>query len=353
VTDRVNMQLLRRIERDLAEVLPDKFLVSTAGPDEAEDIRIVFERKSLPELHVRICSRSGNLERTVSDFHARVFKTHVRHLSAGKHIPVLAATAFSAGERRRLRDEGISFIDARGEIFLRGRGLLVDRKISDQKERSASLGGELGELNLDRIKASRIIRVLLTFPEREWRLSEIAQASTVSVMYASVIFRRLISAGFATRKRPRAPLRLLSPGGLLEAWAEANTPPLKSAIRFVVPGAQEIHRLLAGRERGAGYAFTLFAGANLLGIEHVRSNLLHIYYLGPTSPLEQAFGPPHDSGNLVVMAPRDPSILENPHTPKDGAYPVAPPIQIYADLLTVEPRGREAAEELRRRVIKF
>ena len=61
----VNMQLLRRIERHLAEVLPDKFRISIAEPDEEADIRIAFDQKSLPELRVQICSRSRNVDKVI------------------------------------------------------------------------------------------------------------------------------------------------------------------------------------------------------------------------------------------------------------------------------------------------
>ncbi len=105
-------------------------------------------------------------------------------------------------------------------------------------------------------------------------------------------------------------------------------------------------------ELGMSYAFTLHAGASLIG-PHVRVPTVHCYVSGGAEPLARALGlqAVEGEGAVYLMAPYDPGVFYAPVV--KGGFRVVSIPQLYVDLHGHERRGREQAEKLRRDAMGF
>jgi hypothetical protein len=97
---------------------------------------------------------------------------------------------------------------------------------------------------------------------------------------------------------------------------------------------------------GEPYAFTLHAGASLIGPQ-VRVSTVHCYVAEPDA-IARAMGlqPVEGEGAVYLMTPYDQGVFYAPLT--KGGLRVACLPQLYVDLYHYQPRGREQAEKLRR-----
>jgi len=119
------------------------------------------------------------------------------------------------------------------------------------------------------------------------------------------------------------------------------------AQRFVMIGGPDVVEAafvgVADRLR-ARYALTLFAGARHRA-PFVRHPAVHAYVEGdPGSIAQELDVRPNDSGNLVLIRPRDEGVFFGAQD-CDGVR-VASDVQLYVDLSSFEARGREQAEHL-------
>ena len=105
-------------------------------------------------------------------------------------------------------------------------------------------------------------------------------------------------------------------------------------------------------ELGMSYAFTLYAGASLIG-PHTRVSTVHCYVSGDPEALARALGlqPVEDDGSVYLMTPYDPGVFYAPVL--KGGFRVVSLPQLYVDLHGHERRGREQAEKLRRGAMGF
>ena len=103
---------------------------------------------------------------------------------------------------------------------------------------------------------------------------------------------------------------------------------------------------------GMTYAFTLHAGASLVGPQ-VRVATVHSYVAGDPEPLARALGLQlvDGEGTVYLMTPYDQGVFYAPLT-KGGLRVVCLP-QLYVDLYHHERRGREQADKLRRDALGF
>jgi hypothetical protein len=104
---------------------------------------------------------------------------------------------------------------------------------------------------------------------------------------------------------------------------------------------------------GLTYAFTLHAGASLVGPQ-VRVPTIHCYVGGgEVDGLVRGLGlqAVEGEGTVHLMSPYDPGVFYAPFS-KGGLTVVSLP-QLYVDLYHHERRGREQADKLRRDAMGF
>lgn len=270
--------------------------------------------------------------------------------TARNAYPVLAAPYLTASVRKMCKEAGVGYIDLVGNVYLQFANVLIDRVVPETPQRERRSLRSLASP-----KTSRVIRTLLSEPGRVLRLSELARASSVSPAEAFKVASLLEMKGFLQRD-PTRRLAVTKPGELLDAWAAS----LSFKKNWIVStysleqSPESIMRAVASAaERGnAKYAFTMFSGASLLA-PFVRFYDVTSYVGGEIEWwIERLDLKEVDSGsNLQLVVPRDMSVFEDAQE-VNGLRVVSSP-QLYADLYGNPGRGREAAAELRERVLRF
>ncbi len=264
--------------------------------------------------------------------------------------PVAVAPYVSPQSAALVRQNGCGYLDLSGNCHLAFDNVVVEK---EGKPNVRPTTRPLKTLFAPR--ATRVVRGLLVERDRSWRLEELGRATGVSLGHVHNVVKRLEELEWVERS-PAGRFRLQRPAELLDAWREAYTYRLNPAAAFVAP-AGDRRRVMEGLARqaaalGVPYAFTLHAGASLVGPQ-VRVPIVHCYVGGDPEPVARALGlqPVEGDGSVYLLTPYDQGVFYAPIT-KGGLHVVCLP-QLYVDLYHHERRGREQADKLRRDAIGF
>ncbi|MFQ5897369.1 MAG: type IV toxin-antitoxin system AbiEi family antitoxin [Candidatus Methylomirabilia bacterium] len=264
--------------------------------------------------------------------------------------PVAVSGYISPQSAAILRQNGLGHLDLSGNCYLALENVLIE------KEGKPNLRPSTHPLkSLFASRATRVARVLLVHPLRNWRLEELAQAAGVSLGHAHNVVKRLEELSWAERGEQQR-IRLGKPADLLEAWCDAYTYRQNGLTTYFSP--ERITRKLmseiarVAQADGRRYAFTLHSGAALVA-PNVRFPAIYCYVEGDSDGLARSLGfrPGEREGNLHLLAPYDQGVFYDP-LEKGGLAVVCLP-QLYVDLYHYERRGKEQAEYLRRQAIGY
>jgi AraC-like DNA-binding protein len=281
--------------------------------------------------------------------HKAASQLHLASVRWPNSYPVVVAPYVSPRGREILRQSRVGFLDLVGNCLLEFDGVYIERvegaKPPAVRRRQRSLFAPV---------SSRIHRVLLENAERRWKLRDLAQEADMSIGLVHRVVQRLLDETFLERQDRLLVLR--DPAGLLAAWTEAYEYS-QNSIRVYHAAARTPKQLMqriaeAARQMPGRYAFTLHAGASLVA-PFVRFSDVHVYTEDPAGAWVEAldlreveFG-----GNLSLLEPYDAGVFYRTRE-VDGAVVVGD-IQLYLDLYQYPARGREQADFLRQRRLKF
>jgi hypothetical protein len=278
--------------------------------------------------------------------------TRLRSLQAQvpEAYPVAVAPYISPQSAALVRQHACGYVDLSGNCYLAFDNVLIEK---EGKPNLRPASRPLKTLFAPR--ATRVIRALLVEPHRTWGLEELGRAVGVSLGHAHNVVRRLEDLDWVERG-PAGRFRVSKPSDLLDAWRAAYSYRVNGMAAFVSPIAEK-RRLMEALARQAGalgldYAFTLHAGASLVGPQ-VRVPIIHCYVGGDPEALARALGlqPVDGEGAVYLLLPYDSGVFYAPLT-KGGLRVVCLP-QLYVDLYHFERRGREQADKLRRDALGY
>jgi hypothetical protein len=249
----------------------------------------------------------------------------------------------------RLIAAGVNFVDLAGNMHL-ALGENYTRTILGRSEPVRSGQG--------RLLSPAVVQVLFTFachPESaNWPVRELAPAAGVSKSKAADARRQLLSdgtlQGVAGERRLRDPKILRE--RLLTGYTQVLRPRLLvNRFRSQERNPEEFIRRLPRRLEATGMKFALTGGP--------AADLLQHYYLGAEVPLflsetspavfQKLRLLPDQSGSVVVLRAFGAPVFWR----TVRQMPVAHPWLIYAELMdSADPRGHDAAEELRREFLE-
>ena len=211
------------------------------------------------------------------------------------------------------------------------------------------------------VKRHRILRALLSFPDKKWHQNELAEEAGVSIYTAHQVVTFLLDSHYAdySGEGPGKQIYLVRPGDLLDAWRIFWTDSWNTYLRdargyiSLAGNADQIRKELAGAAGavGAEIGFTLSAGAGYYG-SFMRDEQTHAYVVGDLDELADAadLEPVSRGANVLLMPARDEGLLYLPDEidvdGREGTGPVCP-VQLYLDMYAAGGRYREQAEALR------
>lgn len=204
-------------------------------------------------------------------------------------------------------------------------------------------------------KATRIVRILLISPEKEWSILKLSEEARTSYGHTYRLVKTLLRIGLC-RKTEVNKIKVANPGEFLSRWAAIYDFNLLNDVKSFYSMERELHNLLKRVSLASGhyskYALTLHVGASLIA-PYVRPASLHIYVRDEEESLVKLLDlqPAELGGNVFLVQPYDEGVFYGVQEVR-GVYIVSD-VQLYVDLYNYSARGREAAEHLRKVMIGY
>jgi hypothetical protein len=287
--------------------------------------------------------------------HVRVallqLRNYIAHLG-GEATPVLIAPFLSPQAQALCREQGVSFLDLEGNVRLVFDGIFIERSVAS---RAAVERRELR--SLFKPKSAQALRAMLSDPDRAWRVAELARAAGVSLGHINNVKVGLLDREWGEVSDNG--LFLSDPDVLLDAWRDAYEPPAGQRMGFytTLHGSafeDAVRRVLrVGSEKGQA-VFASFSAAQWLA-PYGRTGTQYFYAdEGGVRRLEAALtlSSPAKGENIIITIPKDEGLFRSTVEPAPGAV-CTDSVQTYLDLVVAGERGREAAEYLRRQLMKW
>ena len=270
---------------------------------------------------------------------AQQLMSYLKHIPNGYGIfaaPYISDEGFEIG-----REAGIGLIDLSGNCFLN-----FEQVYLELRGRPNLFPKLRFPKSLFSPRSSRIIRVLLTRPDRDWSVQDLAREAGVSLGLVSGIKRRLVDYELV-RQKGRS-FYLANPDIILKRWSENysyDKNRLNDFYSFDDPETLEIKIGEYCERNNLPYAFSLFSGAARLA-PFTRYNRAFVYVKEGIPKLAAALGlkPVPTGPTVTVMEPYDEGVFYGQQN-INGLW-VACDIQVYMDLVNYKGRGEEAAEFL-------
>jgi hypothetical protein len=271
---------------------------------------------------------------------------------------VFCAPFISDESARICKEAGIGYLDLAGNCFIKFPGVYIN--ISGRK----NVFSERRVLkSLFSKKSSRVIRVLLSDPNKSWKVEELQKEAKVSLGLVSKVTKKLIDQNWVKKD---AGFRLTEPESLLREWSK-NYIISKDSIHYFYFMMPDLYAFEFGLKNtcymnGIKYALTLFSGASLIApfvrydgvFAYVDADLTDPFIFG------LALKPVFSGANVVLINPVDEftfyderEIYNNQFYLSDSPpdHKVVSPIQLFLDLKSYGGRANDAAEFLFEEVI--
>lgn len=288
------------------------------------------------------------------DVHGAIFQlrrgTHEMTSAGGEILPLLAAESLSPGARDILVNQGIGYFDLGGSLFLptRARYILIDRP--PPKRASKALG------SIFEGQKARVLQAALEQHTGPLSVKELAEEAGVAPSTASTTLSELERRDWAATRGsgPNKIRRIVDPRGLLDSWGEyliGKKPP--KLHRYYVP-VGDVAELGQRLDTICTHHETRYAVTGEVAAQ------IHTPYLSNISQLKCRIQPgraqwavleeldahPVSEGwNLGVIEVR--GVADIQLGERVGQLQLAPPLQIYLDLLRGAGRSADMAEHFR------
>jgi hypothetical protein len=268
----------------------------------------------------------------------------------GHAKPVLAVPYMGDLGKRLCADADVSWFDLSGNADIDAPGLRV---LVEGKPNRFVRPGRPSTVFAP--KSARIARRLLIEPHRAFRQQELAAATGLDDGFTSRIVRRLEEDHLVAREA--GVIRVSAPDRLLDAWAERYDFQKHEIIRGHVSartGEELIARVAESLDkRRADHAATGLAAAWVY--TQFAAFRLATFFVAqrPSNAVleEMKFREEPKGANVWLVVPNDQGVFDGATT-KD-AIRCAHPVQTFLDLQGHPERAKEAATELRTRLLKW
>jgi len=265
---------------------------------------------------------------------------------------VLGAPYLSETSAKICRDYGLGYLDLAGNSFLNFEKVFI--KTEGQPNPYASTRPLK---NLFSPKSTRVLRVLLDDPRREWYVKDLAEVAKVSLGKASNVKQRLLDFEYAEEVpgQRKKKIRLTDPEKLLNDWADNYSYTDNRLFNYYsleAPGEVEERIMSFCTNTGVMCALTLTSADARLTHFLRGAARSFIYIEKPLEPAASYIGLNEvDSGeNVTIMVPYDEGVFYG--VQEVDNLNIVSDIQLYLDLRSYKQRGKDAAQFLLERRIK-
>ena len=268
-----------------------------------------------------------------------------------KGLPLIVVPFMGQVGRELCDRSGISWLDLSGNAKIVAPGLRI--RVEGRPNKYTDRGRPP---NVFAAKSSRIARQLLLHPQQFQTQAELARQTGLGDGYVSKIVRRLEQEQYLDANDDGA-VRPRDPNLLLDAWHDAYDFNRHRIIKGHVParsGDELLQRIVKSLSREKlEYAATGLSAAWLLtNFAAFRLVTLYVPAMPSRSLLKQIeFSDEPKGANLWLVLPDDEGVFHGSQK-QDGIQCVSP-VQTYLDLKDQPERAKDAAVELRRKLLNW
>ncbi|GAB5101237.1 hypothetical protein YK56LOC_69540 [Caballeronia sp. HLA56] len=301
--------------------------------------------------HLLICEVKSNGQPRYARSAVAELRNYIAH-RATEATPIFIAPYVSPAVREMCEANEVSYLDLEGNARIAFDGVFIERMMN---EKPVTEQRELK--SLFKPKSAQVLRAMLREPDRAWKVTELSEASGVSLGHVSNVRNGLINREWASASDDG--LILTKQDALLDAWRNSYTAPQGERLPFYTPlhgGAFEnaARNVLRANDGPGLAAFASFSAAHWIapygrtGTQYFIADKDGLNKLRDALKLTSAA----KGENVSVLVPKDEGLLIDTIEPAPGAICTSP-IQTYLDLSVAGERGVEAAEHLRQERLKW
>jgi hypothetical protein len=268
-------------------------------------------------------------------------------------VPVVIAPYLSNEARTICSDYKVGYLDFEGNCHIAFDGIYIEREVPKRPT------VERRDLkSLFSLKSAQVLRRLLRDPLRQWRVTDLAEQTVVSVGHISNVRKALIDKEWAEVGDDG--LRLTKPDALLDAWRDAYEPPSGEQVGLytTLHGASfdEAARHIFDDVTNASPSVMLasFSAARWQApYARTGSQFFYASNEGLARLKEMLKLAPAAKGENVFVTVLDDDAFFRDNDNSVPGIVCTSPVQTYLDLTASGERGREAAEHLRKEKLKW
>ena len=260
-------------------------------------------------------------------------------------IPMFVSSYLSPESRSICTDHDVAYLDLAGNAHLAFRNVYIDRAVAERpKSETRALR------SIFTPKAAAILRVLLRDTEREWRVTDLAEAANASLGHVSNVRKALLDREWIVERDNG--IVLMQPDTLLRTWRDNYRQPVGHRLsRYTLFFGEQFSNRLSGKlnvePMHPRVVFASNSAAQWLA-PYSRDGT-HSFYADESGArmLENTLELTHveKGANVIVRIPKDESLFEDAVQPSPGIFCTSP-IITYLDLWNGNDRDREAADHL-------
>jgi hypothetical protein len=261
-------------------------------------------------------------------------------------VPLICAPFISPRVADLCREQNVSYLDGVGNCRIAAPGLFVH--ISGRPNQRTAIKAAVDPFSR---KSSRIVRILLSHPDKAWQVQQLAQQADVSLGLVSKVKKALLEEAYLEERNRLLFLR--DPVKLLDGWAAQHRPQVKRLQLFAISRPSETETRLADwcRTNRIPYALTQLSAAWRYS-PMVRYDKSVVYIdrkvaseTNLTALLSHIDARKVDTGaNCTLWITDEPAVFTDARE-VDGVKVVSP-LQLYLDLKVLAGRGEDAAQEI-------
>lgn len=269
----------------------------------------------------------------------------------GKGLPLIVVPFMGQVGQALCDSAGISWLDLSGNAKIVAPGLKI--RVEGRPNKFNERGRPP---NVFASKSSRIARQLLLHPHQYQTQAELARKTGLGDGYVSKIVRRLEQEQYLD-SNDKGAVRARDPDLLLDAWQDTydfnrhrivkGHAPARSGDELLQRVAKQLSREKldhAATGLSAAWLWTNFAAFRLVTI--------YVSSMPPRSLLEQIeFSDEPKGANLWIVLPDDEGVFHR--SQKQEGIQCVSPVQTYLDLKGQPERAKDAAGELRRKLLNW
>ncbi len=265
---------------------------------------------------------------------------------------VLISTYLSPASRSICEEHGIGYLDLEGNARITFNGVFVEREVPNKPASERK-----GLKSLFKPKSARVLKAILADPAQTWRVTELAEKTGVSIGHISNIRRALLDREIGCVNQDGFFLR--DPDQILDEWLAAYEKPAGVRREFYTTLHGErmtrtLQELMKDSPVRPDLTLASFSAAEWLApYARYSDTMLYADAYGEAR-LKEALRLEKSSsgGNVHVFVLDDRDILDE-SVRLESDQTCTSPVQTYLDLALQGERGKEAADYLRSRLLKW